>query len=122
MKGNKNLEDYGIKGEDFIILEYADSRSRPRNKNPNAAKKSKDQLITINYNIRSNPSPLEGSIETVKSLKIKQLKKLILNQLGIDDEAHLKVFLKAGAKIKSKEVEEEKGEYMHNDDGEMQMF
>mmetsp|Transcript_16095 Transcript_16095/g.15494 ORF Transcript_16095/g.15494 Transcript_16095/m.15494 type:complete len:110 (+) Transcript_16095:1152-1481(+) len=96
LKGNRNVEDYNIPDNSFLILDYEDGKSRERRqRNPNAVRKIKEeQKLKIDYTIRGNNPPLQGVVDTLKYYKVKQLKRSILQNIGMEGQAEIKIFTK----------------------------
>jgi len=95
LRGNKPLDEYNLKDHTFLILDFEDGKHK-RARNPNAVRKIKEeQKVKVDYLIKGSHEPLHGKVESLKYSKVKQLKKSILIDIGMDNLAELRLYSKS---------------------------
>lgn len=93
----QNLEECGIKDGSTINVEFVDkvlTQSVPRPKRP----AKEEPKFALYFTVRSgNPEEdvkqIQGQTQITKSLRLRQLKKNIQDDLGIQDKVTLKLYL-----------------------------
>ena len=100
-KNMKALDEYDIKNDSNIILEIVDKVNTPtsRERKPRAPKD--EPKVAINFNVKGQE--LSSKVEVPKNTKVKQLKKIILGELGMEEIGDLKIY------INDNEYDNEKG-------------
>ena len=90
-KNIKSLDDYEVKTGSNLVLEIVDkvNTSTPRERKPRTPKD--EPKVIINYNVKGQE--LTSKVEVTKNLKVKQLKKIILTELGMEESGGLKIFI-----------------------------
>lgn len=90
-KNLKALDEYDVKSDSNIVLEILDkvNTPTPRERRPRAPKD--EPKVAINYNVKGQD--LSSKVEVPKNTKLRQLKKIILTELGMDETGGLKIYI-----------------------------
>jgi hypothetical protein len=87
-KGHKSLEEYSIKSNDLFTMDFQSKLTRQPSAKAKPEKRERkpkeEQKVALTYTIKDARNPLSNTIEVPKTMKIKQLKKTILAEIGLE--------------------------------------
>lgn len=89
--GMKALEEYNLKDGSNIMVEILDKANAPTPRERKPRVQKEEQKVTIGYNVRGQD--LSSKVDVPKSTKVKQLKKIILQELGMEETGDLRIYV-----------------------------
>ena len=89
--GMKGLDEYDVKAGASLIVEILDKANTPTPRERKPRVQKEEPKVPVSYNVKGQE--LSSKVEVPKSIKVKQLKKVILGELGMEESGDLKIYL-----------------------------
>ena len=86
-KNGSGLDEYDVRDGSQITVEMVEkvNTSTPRERKP-----KEESKVTVKYSVRG--SGIQEKVEVPRSLKVKQLRKILLQEIGMEGQASLKIY------------------------------